>query len=162
MKPGYLDHLESILQVVQRSRGPIGWVWTGSRRMPEHWAKAVTLQLDAAQRILGPRDCERVTIAHGDCGQGLDRAVDKLAREHGFRVRRFPVRQAEWNVWGGYAGHQRNARMLDGMVPGLVSAFIYEGSRGSTGCRDNALARGVPCVVISGEDDLALPRLPLV
>jgi ABC-type Fe3+-hydroxamate transport system substrate-binding protein len=87
----------------------------------------------------------------------VDKAADRIARSRRWQVMPYPVSQREWNVYGGVAGHQRNARMLDAEQPDLVLALIWNRSRGATGCADNALGRGIPVVRI--DQELALiPR----
>jgi hypothetical protein len=97
-----------------------------------------------------------VRLGHGRA-RGVDMAADRLGRALGWQVMPYPVSQREWDTYGKQAGHMRNARMLEAEQPHLVLALIWRGSRGSTGCRDNALGRGIPCVTI--DEELALiPR----
>lgn len=155
MNRGHLDRLEDILRAAPRGR-PLSWVWTASRDIPLHWERAIFEQMEVVRSFI--LDPQLVVVHHGDA-RGGDKLVHLRAGQMGFQVRRYPVTSAEWNAWGGIADHQRNARMLEAARPDLLSAIIHRRSRGATGCRDNALARGVPCITIT-EEGLLVPRLP--
>lgn len=153
---GYLDTLEDVLTGVLRRPDAfprIRVVFTGSRE----WPTDLGYVIDSLLTTLHVEAYGRVTLAHGNA-LGADKRAHRVARNLGFRVVPFPVRREEWDLNGGHAGHQRNARMLDEVRPHLVLATIWRRSRGATGCRDNALARGIPCVTV--DEELALlPRV---
>lgn len=59
-------------------------------------------------------------LKHGDA-RGLDRIADRVGRELGFDVRRYP---AQWDTLGRAAGVIRNQQMLDDEpIPDLVIGF---------------------------------------
>lgn len=149
---GHLDRLEDILRAVPSDR-PLRWVFTASRDMPPDWEHAIAAQMDIVQAWAKFRP----VVAHGRA-RGGDMVVDRLARRRYFSVQQFKVTDAEWLAWGGYAGHQRNARMLATVQPDLLTALIFRDSRGATGCRDSALARGIPCITLDS-DEVRLPRV---
>jgi hypothetical protein len=145
---GYLDALEDVLQGIAKSvvgRG-LRLIVTGSR---DGWTPAPAALVESFDLIYDwyGRD---VRLGHGRA-RGIDMAADSLGRSRGWQVMPYPVSQREWQSYGGVAGHQRNARMLDAEQPDLLLAFIWRHSRGSTGCRDNALARGIRCVTVDEE-----------
>lgn len=159
---GYLDRLEGILRAVP-SVGVIRWTWTGSRTIDALaedgplWRMAIVSQLQLAMDVV-PNARGRIVISHGGA-RGADRLVDDTVEQlFGFRRRPYRVTDAEWARYGGWAGHQRNARMLETEAPHLLSALIKRRSRGTVGCRDNALARGIPVVQVDDEG-LLLPRV---
>lgn len=145
---GYLDALEDALQGVAGSTAgrKLRLVVTGSRRGWPVTPLALVLSLGVVYDWYG-RD---VRLAHG-AARGVDQAADRIARPRGWQVMPYPVRKDEWAIHGGYAGHQRNARMIEAEQPDLVLALIWRGSRGSTGCADNAAARGIRVVRIDEE-----------
>jgi hypothetical protein len=97
-----------------------------------------------------------VRLAHGKA-RGIDMAADRLGRRARWQIMPYEVSRREWAAYGGWAGHQRNARMLETELPDLLLAFIWRGSRGSTGCADNATARGIPTLRV--DEELAqIPR----
>lgn len=152
---GYLDTLEDALTGVLRRPDAfprVRVVFTGSREWPSELRHVIGELLTT----LNTETCGRVTLAHGKA-RGADLYAHRVALSLGFRVVPIPVRRGEWDLYGGRAGHMRNARMLDEVRPHLVLATIWQRSRGATGCRDNALARGIPCVTVDGELAL-LPR----
>lgn len=151
---GYLDALEDTLQGVSGSTAGrrLRVVVTGSRDgwgfNPGPLVHSLAVVYDWYGRS--------VRLAHGNA-RGVDNAASRFGRSRMWEVVPYPVRRDEWAVYKGHGGHQRNARMLDTERPDLVLALIWHGSRGSTGCRDNALGRGIPCVTI--DEELALvPR----
>jgi hypothetical protein len=151
---GYLDALEDILQrsTNTRSIDRLRVTVTGSRDGWPPTPRPLVLSLGVVYDWFG-RD---VRLAHGKA-RGVDAAADRIARGRGWQVMPYPVKSHEWDVYGGQAGHMRNARMLEAEQPHLVLALIWRGSRGSTGCADNATARGIPVVRI--DEELALlPR----
>lgn len=150
---GYLDALEAILQGVQVPYGDkLHVTVTGSRDGWERTPAPLVWSLGMVWDWFG-RD---VRLSHGKA-RGVDAAADRIARARGWDVMPYPVRREEWARYGGWAGHQRNARMIDAERPKLVLALIWRASRGSTGCADNAAARGIPVVRI--DEELALlPR----
>lgn len=56
------------------------------------------------------------------------------------------VHPALWDIHGKAAGHIRNAEMV-ALGADLLIAFIYNESRGATGCLKLAEAAGIPCIV---------------
>lgn len=151
---GYLDALEDILQGVASSTAGrrLKVVVTGSRDGWEPTPAALARSFETLYVWYG----SNVRLAHGGA-RGVDMAADRLARAHRWQVATYRVTRREWATVGGYAGHQRNARMLQTEAPDLVLALIWRGSRGATGCAHNALARGIPVLVI--DEELAqIPR----
>lgn len=154
---GYLDALEDILRGVPRIapsiRPRLRVVWTASREWPRDMGHVAALVGSALYEHSG-RD---VQLAHG-CARGGDQLAEALITHYRWTPRRYPVSGREWKIYGGYAGHQRNARMLEAEQPELVVALIWNRSRGATGCADNATARGIP--VLRVDEELALlPRI---
>lgn len=101
------------------------------------------------------------TVVHGHASRGVDKLVDKIARELGFTVVREP---ADWRVTAATpswairrrpngalydvrAGRLRNVRMLVKYQPHLVLGFRLNGSPGTTHCLEEARARGIPTEV---------------
>lgn len=152
---GYLDALEVALQGVHSAtRGRfLRLTFTGSRDWPVEHAPV----LEGMFQLVQQHYARRVRLAHGKA-RGADLLADKLGRRHGWQIMPYPVSSREWNTYGGYAGHQRNARMLETEAPDLVIALTWRRSRGATGCADNATARGI--TVVRVDDELALlPRV---
>lgn len=87
---------------------------------------------------LGPR-----VVIHG-AARGADKLAGLWAWRHRDRVVElpFPVPTEEWDRFGGYAGHLRNARMLEEGRPDLVLAF-YPGGPGTANMVRQAQAAGV-------------------
>jgi hypothetical protein len=150
---GYLDALEDVLQGVSRSTAgrKLKLVVTGSR---DGWA-TTPAPLVHSLGVVYDWYGREVRLSHGRA-RGIDTAADQIGRAYGWQIMPYPVRQSDWRLHGRVAGHLRNARMLESEQPDLLLAFIWRGSRGSTGCRDNALARGISCVTVDEE----LARLP--
>jgi hypothetical protein len=151
---GYLDELEYQLQLVRPNAvaDRLRLVITSSRDWPSDTCTQVTHALFSSIRSAYGR---YVRLAHGDAVGG-DQIAKHIGNDFRWTVKPYPVSDAEWLAFGGYAGHQRNARMLEAEQPDLVIALIHNRSRGATGCRDNALARGIPTVTV--DDELALLR----
>jgi hypothetical protein len=153
---GYLDALEDILRGVAPSVGtarPLRLTVTGSR---DGWVPIPPTPLVECFRTVYDWYGRDVRLGHG-AARGIDMAADALGRRARWQIMPYKVTSAEWTTYKGYAGHRRNARMLEAEAPDLVLAFIWRGSRGSTGCADNATARGIPVIRI--DEELALiPR----
>lgn len=150
---GYLDALELALRGVRPVRPRLHVVWTASRDWPDDLVGVA----DRIGDLLWTHHGRRVRLAHGAARGGDQLAEEQIAR-YRWQPGRYPVSRREWATVGGWAGHQRNARMLEAEQPDLVIALIHRRSRGATGCRDNALARGIPTVTV--DDELALiPRV---
>ena len=151
---GYLDALDDTLQGVATFTAgrKLRLVVTGSR---DGWGQSLA-PLVYSLGVIYDWYGRDVRLAHGNA-RGVDDAASRIGRCKLWEVVPYPVSQWEWSAYGGYAGHQRNARMLEAERPDLLLALIWRGSRGSTGCRNNALARRIPCVTI--DEELAqLPR----
>jgi hypothetical protein len=150
---GYLDALEDALQRVAGSTAgrKLKLTVTGSR---DGWATTPT-PLVLCLGVIYDWYGTDVRLAHGKA-RGIDLAADRFAYVRRWERAPYPVSSREWEAYGRMAGHQRNARMLETERPDLLLALIWRGSRGSTGCRDNALARGIPCVTVDEE----LARVP--
>lgn len=152
---GYLDALEDALQGVTRSTAgrKLKLTVTGSR---DHGWGTTPAPLAYCLGVVFDWYGRDVRLSHGKA-RGIDMAADRIGRVRMWEIEPYPVTSYEWLTYGGYGGHQRNARMLQAEHPDLLLALIWRGSRGSTGCRDNALARGIPCVTV--DEELAhLPR----
>jgi hypothetical protein len=83
-------------------------------------------------------------ILHG-CARGADQIADRIARDLGLTVQRFP---ADWIAYGRGAGIRRNLAML-ATKPALVLAFHRNGSPGTQHVIDEAVKRGIPFEVFS-------------
>lgn len=151
---GYLDALEEVLQGIAGSTAgrPLRLVVTGSR---DGWGDQPAALIHSLGLVYDWHN-RYVRLGHGNA-RGIDTAAARFGRAHRWQIMPYPVRRQEWMTYGGSAGHQRNARMLEAERPDLVLALIWMRSRGSTGCADNALARGIPVLRI--DEELALlPR----
>jgi hypothetical protein len=150
---GYLDELERTLQLVRRSAvlDRLRIVWTASREWPEEHNNVGYGLLSLVVAHYG----RYVRLAHG-AARGGDQVAARFGPRQGWRMVPYPVGPQEWERFGGWAGHRRNAFMIEAERPDLVIALIYRGSRGATGCADNAAARGVPVLRI--DEELALIR----
>lgn len=153
MTAGYLDLLEEKFQQVRRSAvlDRLRVVWTASREWPEELNGVGYGLLSCVHSHYGAY----VRLAHG-AARGGDQIAARFGPRHSWRMVPYPVASREWERFGGWAGHQRNARMIELERPDLVIALIYQGSRGATGCADNATARGIP--VLRVDEELALVR----
>ena len=154
MTLGYLDELEDHFRLVRPSAvaDRLRLTVTGSRDWPPDTGPFI---LRSLFELIHAHYGRFVRLAHGQA-RGVDAWADRLGRALDWQIMPYPVSAREWRVNGGYAGHQRNARMLETEQPDLVIAMIHNASRGSTGCRDNALARGIPTLTV--DDELALIR----
>lgn len=85
-------------------------IFSGSR----NW-KHETSVVDALLEL----DPDEWIVVHGDA-KGLDRLVDRYARQMGFEVERYPAR---WSKHGKAAGPIRNRLMLSRQNVELVIAF---------------------------------------
>lgn len=74
--------------------------------------------------------------------RGLDRMFRRLWLPYG-PIESYPVTGADWDQYGQNAGHRRNKIMVD-TSPNVCVAFIKNGSAGASGCRDMAVAAGIP------------------
>lgn len=148
MTAGYLDLLEEAFRRVRvtATLDRLRIVWTASRDLPPEFL-GVSLRVGELIREFYGRE---VRLAHG-CARGGDQLAERLIAEHRWQPGRHPVPRSEWRQYGGHAGHRRNDRMLQAEQPDLVIALIHNGSHGATGCRDNALARGILTVTIDQE-----------
>lgn len=131
---------------------------TGSRE----WAD--NLVIEAALDQCNAR-FTRMCVVHGTA-RGADRIADHYAQASGWAVDPHP---AKWKVHTArcpsgphmgkghctYAGHRRNAEMVD-LGAAICLAFIRDRSSGATGCAKLAEDAGIPTVMfsISGESPL--------
>lgn len=150
---GYLDELEDLFRLVRPNANRLRLTVTGSREWPEETGAYVVGSLFGVVQAHYGRF---VRLAHGKA-RGVDAWADRIGHTLFWQVMPYPVSRREWAAHGGWAGHQRNARMLEIEQPDLVITMIHNASRGSTGCRDNALARGIPTLTVDDERAL-LPR----
>ena len=88
------------------------------------------------------RNPDAVLIS-GACPTGADAIAESLWRQNGLTVERHP---ADWNRYGNRAGPIRNRQMVHSN-PDAVVAFIVDGSRGATGCVNEARKLGLPVTV---------------
>jgi hypothetical protein len=109
---------------------------TGSREWPQ--PSTVYTALWAAQAA-----DRNMVVIHGGHRKGADLFAAVWAEQSRCPQERFPVTPHEWKTPGKAAGPIRNHRMLD-TRPDLVLAFIHDGSRGATGCLEEAKRRGIP------------------
>jgi hypothetical protein len=117
--------------------GPYRILVTGSRDWADGDVIAWELGWAAGE---GARDGRRAVIVHGACPTGADVIADRLARDHGFAVERYP---ADWDRFGKGAGPARNLEMVRAGAD-VCLAFILNGSRGATGCAGMAERAGIP------------------
>jgi hypothetical protein len=93
-------------------------------------------------------------IVHGHCPWGADAIVDRIARELGFEVRRYPAR---WGTYRrGYDGNARNQRMIDEEHRSdepfdLCLAFPKNTIQwgGTMDCMERAREAGIPTKVVT-------------
>jgi hypothetical protein len=92
-----------------------------------------------------------VTIVHGNCPKGADALADHFAT----KILRCEVEpfDADWRQFGKRAGFVRNRRMVNTM-PDVCLAFIRDRSKGATGCRDLAKAKGIPTETFLYENEI--------
>lgn len=112
-------------------------VVTGSRVLPESEYGAIYRRL--AEFADKDREGVLVVVAHG-AAKGADAMADRAARELGYHVRKYP---AAWAAMGRRAGMVRNEMMLDSEKPDVVLAWPLGESRGTRGCIEMALDRGL-------------------
>lgn len=85
-------------------------------------AEAIRAHLALLARF-APRD---TVIMHGACPTGADALTDRIARELGLLVERYP---ADWKKHGRAAGPIRNQQMIDEGKPDF--AIVFPGGRGT-------------------------------
>jgi hypothetical protein len=125
---------------------------TGSRGWDD-WAPIVALLIELP---------DNAVVVHGDCPQGADRIVDRVAAGCGYTVESHP---ANWYVHKKRAGPIRNSEMVKLGAHQCV-AFSRDSSPGTTDCANKAKRAGIPVLPILWEErDLwttrsfgALPR----
>lgn len=135
---------------IRDRRGTVRWeperirlIITGSREWPD--SQAVWDFLARAYAAVYPTG---LTIVHGACGRGADKAASEYAqwaeRMPGMDVleERWP---AKWDELGRSAGMARNKAMVAAGADGCA-AFILDASPGATGCAAAAKAAGIPVV----------------
>lgn len=114
---------------------------TGSR----DWHHPAKVHYEIEEQWLNSRG--DFVVIHGDA-RGVDRMaaqwVEVRHNRPGIRAEFYP---AEWEKYGKAAGPIRNRRMVDEGKPDLCLAFIYNDSRGASGCVSYARSQGVPCRV---------------
>lgn len=123
---------------------------TGSRTWPD--PKAVWLALAEIANTLDPGDT--LTVVHGGCPTGADRAAARWCRLPVNAPRTVTVvgepHPADWDRYGKAAGPIRNREMVDAGAD-LVIAFPLPGprsrSRGTWDCIGAAEAHGIPMEV---------------
>lgn len=94
-------------------------------------------------------------LVHGACPRGADALADKVGRELGFEVRRYP---AKWRLHGRAAGHLRNQEMIDkehqdDQPITLALAFPTKSSRGTWDCVHRLQAAGIEVHVFQEDKD---------
>lgn len=102
---------------------------SGSR----HWSDVEAIRAQIAQLPPG------VLLIHGASATGADAIADRIARQLGIAVERFP---AEWNRYGKRAALMRNQEMVD-RADRLI-AFPAADSRGTTDAIARARKKGIP------------------
>jgi YspA, cpYpsA-related SLOG family len=110
-------------------------------RLTNQFADALTVWDALEQRIT--RLPAGTNIIHGGA-QGPDEFAHRIAKRHGYPVRRF---RADWKNDGRRAGILRNLRMLDEQ-PDLVIAVWDGQSRGTAHTLTEARKRGIPVEVL--------------
>lgn len=92
-----------------------------------------------------------VTVVHGNCLRGADALADHYAS----KVLRCTIERydADWAQFQRRAGFVRNRRMVESM-PDICLAFIRDKSKGATGCRDLAKAKGIPTETFLYENEI--------
>lgn len=81
-----------------------------------------------------------ITVVHGDCRTGADRAAAMWCHAHGATDERHP---AEWHRYGTAAGPIRNAKMVAAGAD-ICLAFVRGGSRGASLTARLASEAGIP------------------
>lgn len=123
------------LQQIKRYRPPIKVVITGDRNSSLVFQDIIRMELSKLPYSS--------TIITGGC-RGIDTIGEKIAKEMGFRVKKFP---AEWNIHGNRAGPIRNKAMIDMLNPAtdMVLAFHpdIQSSRGTINCMTQAYRKGI-------------------
>lgn len=123
---------------------------TGSRDWPMPVVVASAIAFEWLQWGKPP-----LTLVHGGA-RGVDtiaaESIDQLfVGEDGSKPFKVEQHDALWDVHGRAAGHIRNAEMVS-LGADLCLAFIFNNSRGATGCLELAEKAGIPCVVYRLDD----------
>lgn len=160
-----IERLESQLQALEPVQLPFRWTLTGSRRAPQDlWLPVVTRMVRLVKEYLDPcwtrqrKVCTHVRPSHG-AALGMDTWFNTVCRAAGWTPVTYPVSQADWARFGGYAGPRRNGIMLRAERPHLCTALVHNSSRGSTGCAMEARSLGISTLVLT-EEDLLMPAPP--
>jgi hypothetical protein len=96
---------------------------------------------------LDQHDAKVDIIIHGDA-DGVDKTVDKIAREKGFAVESYPAEWGKYNPYGA-AGPIRNEKMIKTGID-LVYCFPWPSLKKSRGTYDTykrAKKRGIKTIV---------------
>ncbi len=76
------------------------------------------------------------------CADGLDECTIEWALARGIPVARYAITRGEWKALGGFAGPQRNQRMIDEGCPDI--GIEFPGGRGTADMRRRLDWKGVP------------------
>jgi len=127
-----------------------------------------TPTLAELKRLLEVLTARGVTVVREGEARGTDKAVAAWlrARMPEVEVEPWRVTRADWDKYGGSAGHRRNRAMLDGGYdaglfgererPPADVLFAFSGGRGTANCRTEAAKRGIPIEHIEPVDE---PRI---
>lgn len=136
---------------LRERRAAVAWdpprvrmIITGSRQWPD--PGAVWDFLAGAYAEVHGR--AGLTIVHGACGRGADKAAAQYAAwavAQGLDVLE-ETWPADWAEWGKRAGMMRNKDMVAAGAGGC-GAFILDASPGATGCAHAAADAGIPVVL---------------
>ena len=100
------------------------------------WVLKVDTEL---RRICGIYGRENVTVVHGDCPSGIDKAAQVVCEREGITSERHP---ADWKRYGKVAGPMRNQKMVS-LGADIVLAFPKGASRGTRDCIERAVIGGL-------------------
>jgi hypothetical protein len=93
----------------------------------------------AAMRAAAEANGYEFVLVHGGCKKGADLIGHQWAINTGTPYERYP---AKWRRYGLAAGAIRNSMMID-TKPDKVIGFLRDDSTGTTGCLNEARARGL-------------------
>jgi hypothetical protein len=82
-------------------------------------------------------------LAHGGA-IGADSLCATWAHHHGVATAEYPVRPADWTLYGKAAGPRRNRAMLEAVMPRVV--VVFPGGRGTADCVRRAKIMGLGIV----------------
>ena len=105
---------------------------------------------DFSDRMLVEKAFSDISLSAADIlvegeAHGADSLCAEVAREMGATVEPHP---AKWSVYGGAAGHIRNAEMLRSGVDLLLS---FPGGRGTRHCTITAREMGIPVILVRAD-----------